>query len=397
MIRRHSPLPCRTFESGYRPPVAHPDSQPTGKPTVGRRRSYGELPPNERIGIGVLGLHEGLTMLVALRASGMCRAAAGCDLDQAKREDALAATPGLFVTDDYDAMLAREDVRIVAIYTPDHLHAEHIERAFRAGKHVICTKPLVNDPQSGPRLLKAARETGMRLQVGQSTRFYEPFQRQRERFEAGELGEIEALDAHYCHRMDWWYEKSPWTVESTHWAYLGLSHPVDLARWYLGPIREVHAYGTRTSLGESFGMKTPDAIAVNLLAESGRIGRVFGNYGIHDLAKARSMIECHLMGSKGASLARYPELRFTFRDASGVEVDEDYDHDMAGYYYRHELKGMHYGEFCNYADYFASRILSGEPNSPDLVEGLETVATMAAIVASLESGKPEPVRAAVYE
>jgi hypothetical protein len=49
---------------------------------------------------------------------------------------------------------------------------------------------------------------------------------------------------------------------------------------------------------------------------------------------------------------------------------------------------MHYGEFCNYTDYFASRILSGEPNSPDLVEGLETVRVMHAIVESLETGVP---------
>jgi predicted dehydrogenase len=60
---------------------------------------------------------------------------------------------------------------------------------------------------------------------------------------------------------------------------------------------------------------------------------------------------------------------------------------MAGYYYRHELKGMHYGEFCNYADYFASCILEGKPNSPDLEEGLETLHLMDAVVKSLNTGK----------
>jgi len=76
---------------------------------------------------------------------------------------------------------------------------------------------------------------------------------------------------------------------------------------------------------------------------------------------------------------------------SGVEIEESYEHAMAGYYYRHELKGMHYGEFCNYADYFASKLISGEPNDPDLEAGLETVAVMRAIVDSLESGEPQPV------
>lgn len=371
--------------------MMHPDFLPTGMPTVGHRRSYGTLPEAERFGVGVVGLHEGHTMLVALRASGLCRAVAGCDLSLEKREVAQQSNPGLWVTDDYDQLLANKDVQIVAIYTPDSLHADQIERAFRAGKHVICTKPLINNPDYAQRLVRSAEESGKRLQVGQSTRFYEPFQRQRELYESGAFGEVEMLDAHYNHRMDWYYEKSPWTVTDTHWAYLGLSHPVDLARWYLGPIKEVHAYGTLTALGKQHGMTSPDAITVNLLAESGRIGRVSGNYGFHELPRARALIECFLMGANGTSLARYPDLRFTYHDEHGVEIEEDYHHAMAGYHYRHELKGMHYGEFCNYTDYFASKLLSRAPNSPDLVEGLETVMTMRAIVESLKSGQPTKV------
>lgn len=365
----------------------HPDFLPTGKPTVEARRSYGSVPENERFGVGVIGLHEGHTLLVALRASGLCRAVAGCDLSPDKREAAREAAPHIEVYEDYEEMLAREDVQIVAIYTPDNLHVEHIEKAFRAGKHVICTKPLINDPDQAERLLRVARETGRRLQVGQSTRFYEPFQRQREDFEKGSIGEVEVIDAHYNHGMDWYYEKSPWTIQDTHWAYLGLSHPVDLVRWYLGPIRQVHAVGTITSLGAQFGARTPDAICVNVVAESGRIGRVLGNYGFHELPKARALIECFLMGSDGSSLARYPDLRYTHHDSRGVEIEEDFHHAMSGYYFRHELKGMHYGEFCNYTDYFASKLISGDPNSPDIEEGLEIVMTMRAVVESLETGK----------
>src|SRR5690349_14860566 len=165
----------------------HPDYLPTGKPVVGKRRTYDELPPGKLFGVGVLGLHEGHTMLVALRASGLCRAVAGCDLEPGKREEALVASPGLFVTAAYRELLARDDVQIVCIYTPDAMHAEHIRMAFEAGKHVVCTKPLLNDPAQAAPLLELANSKGLRLQVGQSTRFYEPFQRQRELFEAGEF------------------------------------------------------------------------------------------------------------------------------------------------------------------------------------------------------------------
>src|SRR5262249_38945975 len=107
---------------------------------------------------------------------------------------------------------------------------------------------------------------------------------------------------------------------------------------------------------------------VNLRAADGRIGRVLGNYGVTELPTARSMIECLLMGEKGTSLAKYPELELIRLDSDGAEVREDFHHALTGYYFRHQLKGMHYGEFANYADYFARCIIENSPNSPDLVE-----------------------------
>jgi predicted dehydrogenase len=367
--------------------VSHPDSLPTGRPTVGRRRDWGSVPPEERLGVGVVGLHEGHTALVAMRTTGLCRAVAGCDTADAKRQAAEEAVPGLWTTPEYGELLSRPDVQVVAIYTPDPLHADQIEAAFRAGKHVVCTKPLVNDASVAGRLLAAQAETGMRLQVAQSTRFYEPFLRQAELFESGAFGEAESYDAHYHHRMDWYYEKSPWTIEGTHWAYLGLSHPVDLVRRFLGRIVEVQAMGSVSALGRQYGLKTPDVIAATLRAEDGRVGRAFGHYGVTECGRARSLIEGLLMGTDGTSLARYPELRHTWVGRDGVEREEDFDHAMAGYYYRHELKGMHYGEFANVLDSFAAAIFSGGPNSPDLREGLETVLVMDAIVRALEGGQ----------
>ncbi|MBE2268767.1 MAG: Gfo/Idh/MocA family oxidoreductase, partial [Anaerolinea sp.] len=114
---------------------------------------------SDQLGVGVIGLHEGRTLLVALNhiipanvglptehitRAPHVRAVAGCDLREEKIAAARHDCPDLFYTTDYDEMLKRDDVDIVAIYTPDPLHGEHIVRAFEAGKHVICTKPVVN-------------------------------------------------------------------------------------------------------------------------------------------------------------------------------------------------------------------------------------------------------------
>lgn len=363
----------------------------------GARRSEPPEPAPRRLGVGVLGLHEGRTLLVGLERCRYARPVAGCDLDPDKLEASRRERPDLFYSADYAALLARPEVEIVAVYTPDPLHGRHVAAAFEAGKDVICTKPLVNSMEDARRVLEAGRRTGRRLMVGQSTRWFEPFLRQRAAFERGEIGAIELLDAHYIHRMDWYYRKSPWAVTETDWVYLGLSHPVDLARWYLGPVAEVHAYAARSELGRSVGLRGHDVYVVNLKARDGRIGRVMGHYGLEELPSARNCIELVLYGSKGSSQAQYHDMRYRHTAPDGTELTEDPLYALRHYYFNSEVHGMHYGEFANYADAFARALLEGTPCAPGLEEGIETFCVMEAVRRSAEEARPvalEPLLAA---
>jgi predicted dehydrogenase len=402
------------------------------------------LPPNPRHpqakGVGVIGLHEGRTLLLAL-ASRCTKAypVAGCDLNPAKIEACRAELPNLFYTADYAAMLARPDVQIVAIYTPDSLHADHIIAAFNAGKDVICTKPLVNSLEAARRILEAGRATGRRLLVGQSTRFFEPFRRQRAAFERGEIGTPELVDAHYIHRMDWYYDKSPWTLTDTDWVYLGMSHPLDLLRWYLGPIKSVQATASRSNLAASRGLQGNDIYLVTVTAESGQLGRAMGHYGLHELPSARNCIELVLYGTEGTSLAQYHDMRYIhtgkaqrhegtearrevhsspshritvspsqalpaaqptapgFNAGPLEEVTEDCLYAGRHFYFNSEVHGMHYGEFANYAEAFAASLIDNTPCSPGLEEGVETFCLMEAVRRAVESQLPVGVRPLLAE
>lgn len=111
---------------------------PTGKPVVGRR-SVHEVPEvGHRLGVGLVGLHEGMTMLAALRQTRLCHSVGGCDVSEEKLAAARARFPYLVLTDSLDELLARSEVDIIAIYTPDALHAPQIEAAFCAGKCWRC-------------------------------------------------------------------------------------------------------------------------------------------------------------------------------------------------------------------------------------------------------------------
>lgn len=359
-----------------------------------------------RLGIGILGLQEGRTLLVALtqpqsptvgevkdappRTKHAC-AVAACDLDLQKVAAARQLCPEIFSSTRYEELLAREDVDIVAIYTPDPQHGTHIVQAFEAGKDVICTKPLVNSITDARCVLEMARRTGRKLLVGQSTRFFESFQRQRKAYDGGEIGTLELLDAHYVHRMDWFYDKSAWAASETDWVYLGLSHPVDLLCWYLGAIEEVHAYGYRSALAQLYEVESNDVYVVNARTVDGRVGRVMGHYGLHELPSARNAIELVLYGTGGTSLAQYHDMRYVHTAPDGAEIEEDMLYSKRAYYFNNEVHGMHYGEFANYADYFAQSLIEGTPHSPDLREGLATYCVMEAIRQSARSGQPVSV------
>ncbi len=360
---------------------------------------------SKRLGIGILGLHEGKSLLKALTYSipdsvsqgrllslgeegrcQFCQAIGGFDPDAPKRHTAADVVPGLFYPDSLEEFLANPEIDIVAIYTPDATHAELIIRAFEAGKHVICTKPLVSNLKQLSDIVKSSKATSKRLMVGQSTRFFEPFLQQRLRTEAGEFGEIEFVDAQYCHRMDWFYDKSPWSIAETDWAFLGMSHPLDLLRWYLGPIKRVQAIGTKSKLGREVGITGPDIYSVQVESEDGRSGRALGHYGLVELPSARNAIELMLYGSRGSSLAQYHDMKLKRTGADGAEVTEDWLYEKRGYFFNNEVHGMHYGEFARYADAFAKALLEGGMASPELEEGIDVVLLMEAVRRSAQTG-----------
>lgn len=91
---------------------------------------------------------------------------------------------------DYDAMLARDDVDAVLVTTPNALHAGQVVAAARAGKHVLCDKPLALDAASAKRAVHACRQAGVKLGINFQTRHHAPFREARRIIEAGEIGDV---------------------------------------------------------------------------------------------------------------------------------------------------------------------------------------------------------------
>jgi predicted dehydrogenase len=171
-----------------------------------------------------------------------------CDIDPAKAE-AVAERYGIgSVTTSYDALLARDDIDIVDICTPAGLHVAQTEAALRAGKHVICEKPLASSLAEVDRLAALVATTGRRISPIFQYRFGNGFCRLLHLRDKGLLGKtyLATVETHW--RRGPAYYAVPWRGRFA--SELGGSltshaiHAHDMLMHVLGPVRSVHARTT---------------------------------------------------------------------------------------------------------------------------------------------------------
>lgn len=186
-----------------------------------------------------------------------------------------------------EAALADESVDVVHICTPNGLHATQAEAALRAGKHVICEKPLATSVADAERLAAVAEETGRLLAVPFVYRYHPLVREIRARVRAGEFGAWQLLHGSYL--QDWMLDADTtgWRVDperggpSRAFADIG-SHWCDLVEWVAGVrFNEVSARLATTvperPAGDAPGaprtpVRTEDAAAVLLRTAEGVLG-----------------------------------------------------------------------------------------------------------------------------
>lgn len=350
-----------------------------------------------RLRIGILGLGEGRSTISAALNSAKIELVQICDINLELCKQRAKEFDFPYYTTQYEDMLSNPEVEAIGIYTPDHLHSKHIRMALENGKHVVCTKPLLDDLRDAKDLLKLQERTGKKLFVGQSSRFFEPMKRQRVDYERGLIGDIMTIEAYY-HADHRWFLAKPWALEpSFKWLYGGLSHPVDFIRWYLPDIEEVMGYGYLSSNGRQGGLKNPDTMHFIFRSRDGRVARVSGAYsGPVQPALRDSEMSCILRGTEGSSQGDYMELRYAITDKEGEEQVITWEH-KSKHYFRFEGKSHHAGEYNNYLEHFADSVREDFVAYPDLREGIGTIALLKTMENSLNSGKPERVEEVIAE
>jgi predicted dehydrogenase len=113
--------------------------------------------------------------------------------DEVERGETFAQRAGIAYTGFLDDLLAACDA--VCITSENVRHAELGIKAARAGKHIICEKPLVTNEEDGARFLEAVEEAGVILMTAFPCRFSPAFQELKEKVQSGEIGRVRAICA----------------------------------------------------------------------------------------------------------------------------------------------------------------------------------------------------------
>ena len=162
-----------------------------------------------------------------------------CDIEIDRASRAARTFGAEFITDDYNELIARDDIDAIDIVTPNVLHAPVALAALKAGKHVICEKPLTMNYGEAQQLERAAEEAGTVTGVNFSYRGHPAARYVQYLVSRGHIGRIFHVNAFY---MQGWLSnpKTPivWRLqkEMTGTGVLGDlgAHVIDLVEWMTG-------------------------------------------------------------------------------------------------------------------------------------------------------------------
>ena len=264
---------------------------------------------------------------------------------------------------DFEALCADPEVEAVSVCLPNALHFPATLAAARAGKHVLCEKPISLSLTQADEMIAACREAGVILQIGHHLRSNAYAEQARRMIESGRLGRIAFLRLRQAH--DW----SGGEVRASFRTFASSgggtlldngSHMMDLARFFGGNVKDVFA--RTATLG--FEVEVEDTSLVSLAFQSGALGSVENAWTATGWEEA-----FWIYGTKGAleytNRTGTPEMRHVFRDSPGTDWGSQ---DVAVY-----------------------RFAGLEPHARNVVEFLEAIRGERPVVCTGEDGR-EAVR-----
>lgn len=283
----------------------------------------------------------------------------------------------------YKELLKRDDIDAVTLPLPDQIHKQVTIDALYAGKHVLCEKPMALNIDDCKQMIKAARETGKQLMVGQIGRYTPSFLMAKRMVEDGEIGELFFVESEYAHDYSQIGGQGGWRVTPERHPIIGGGcHAVDLLRMIAGNPTEVFAYANNKVLTS---WPINDCTIAVMKLPNNVIGKVMTSVG----CKRKYTMRTVLYGSKGTIIVDNTSPTLTLFKDEFSQMDEFKDRSQQSIELKLPVKINNHNFEAEVND-FCKCILEGKPVTTDGIEGASTVAVCLAIVDSAQ--KEEKVK-----
>ncbi len=309
---------------------------------------------------------------------------------------------------DWQEVIADDRVQLFDNSGPNSLHGEPTIAAAKAGKHVLCEKPLGRTADESHEIWQAAAGAGVKHMCAFNYRFVPAVRLAREMIEAGELGEIYHFRGRYLQEwiMDPAFERV-WRLDAAQAGSGALgdlgAHVIDLARFLVGEIAAVSAI-TRTFIPERPGgtVDVDDAFESTVEFEGGAVGTIEASRFCRG---RRNGLSFEINGSKGSiafDLERLNELQVFMVDSDPGRRAQGFrqvlvteaDHPFIKWWWPqgHIIGWEH--TFVHEIHHLLSAIAGeGEvrPYGADFEDGYRAAEVCDAVLRSSASGRREPV------
>ncbi len=244
--------------------------------------------------------------------------AAVCDVDKDRAKSA-GDKYGVPAYTRLRPMLDRVDA--VCVCVPSGLHARIGIAAARAGKHVVCEKPIDVSLRAARRLVDECRKAGVTLTVVSQHRFASEIRAVREAAQGGAFGNLLMGDAYikwyrtqaYYDSADW---RGTWKLDGGGCLMNQGVHYVDMIQWIMGGIRSVQAV-TRTAAHD---IEVEDLAYALVEYKNGAVGMIHGSTSSYPGFAER--LEVH--GKHGSAIVEGDRLKF-------LQVDPEAPKDSSPY------------------------------------------------------------------
>jgi UDP-N-acetyl-2-amino-2-deoxyglucuronate dehydrogenase len=216
----------------------------------------------------------------ALHIHNLAKLVAVCDIDLVKA-DALGGQYNANVYTSLDVLLLNEqNIDVIAICTPNGLHAVQTIQCLQAGHHVVCEKPMAISSIDCRKMIVASEQYNKRLFIVKQNRFNEAVLEVKKALLQQTLGNILSFQINCFWNRNEEYYRNSWhgTKELDGGTlYTQFSHFIDILYWLLGDVKEVQSYLQNRAHKSSIAFE--DTGAVILKMHNGAIGTL--NYTVN--------------------------------------------------------------------------------------------------------------------